>query len=80
MGGFNTAGYDPFDARERNAPMEVDYYLGRAYHVNDQFDKADVAYQKFIDETDTKHDLHAQAIRGKEQTANARVLRSTPMD
>ncbi len=60
--------------------MEVDYYLGRAYHVNDQFDKADVAYQKFIDETDTKHDLHARAMRGKEQTANARVLQATPMD
>jgi tetratricopeptide (TPR) repeat protein len=37
-------------------PVEVDYYLGRAYHLNDQFDKADMAYQKFLDETDAKHD------------------------
>ncbi len=80
LGGFNTTGYDPFDARERNAPVEVDYYLGRAYHLNNQFDKADEAYQKFIDETDAKHELHAQAVRGKEQTANARLLTASPLD
>ncbi|MCB0765912.1 MAG: PD40 domain-containing protein [Flavobacteriales bacterium] len=80
FGSFNTAGYDPFDPRERNAPAEVDYYLGRAYHLNDQFDKADVAYQKFLDESDPKHELRDLAVRGKEQTANARVLQASPMD
>ncbi|MBL7950155.1 MAG: PD40 domain-containing protein [Flavobacteriales bacterium] len=80
FGSFNTAGYDPFDPRERNAPAEVDYYLGRAYHLNGQFDKADMAYQKFLDESDPKHELRDQASRGKEQTANARVLQASPMD
>lgn len=79
-GGFNTTGYDPFDPRERNAPVEVDYYLGRAYHLNNEFDKADQFYQKFLDEVDEKHALRAAAIRGKEQTANARTLKANPVN
>ena len=80
FGSFNTAGYDPFDPRERNAPAEVDYYLGRTYHLNNQFDKADAAYQKFQDGSDPKHELRAAASRGKEQTASARVLQASPVD
>lgn len=80
FGGFNTAGYDPFDARERNAPAEVDYYLGRSYHLNNQFDKADMAYQKFLDGSDPKHELRGAATRAKEQTANARVLQASPLE
>lgn len=78
-GGFNTSGYDPFDPRERNAPVEVDYYLARAYHLGEQFDKADQLYQKFADEVDAKHALRPMAVRGKEQTASARELRKTPL-
>ena len=78
-GGFNTTGYDPFDAKERNAPVEVDYYLGRAYHLNNEFDKADRFYQKFLDEVDEKHALRSAASRGKEQTANARLLKANPV-
>lgn len=79
-GSFNTSGYDPFDARERNAPVEVDYYLARAYHLDNQFDKADANYQKFMDEAGSKHALYPLAKRGKEQTANARTLRSAPLE
>jgi len=79
-GAFNTTGYDPFDPRERNAPVEVDYYLAKAYHLDNQFDKADTYYQKFMDEAGTKHTLYPLAARGKEQTANARTLRSRPLD
>ncbi len=79
-GSFNTAGYDAFDPKERNAPVEVDYYLGRAYHLNNQFDKADSFYQKFLDEVDERHELRPAASRGKEQTANARILQSNPAE
>jgi tetratricopeptide (TPR) repeat protein len=79
-GSFNIAGYDPFDPKERNAPPETDYYLGRAYHLNNEFDKADMYYQRFIDLADPRHDLVPMAQRGKEQTANARKLRATPLD
>ena len=79
-GSFNTAGYDPFDSKERNAPIEVDYYLGRAYHLSNQFDKADQFYQKFLDQVDEKHALRPAAKRGMEQTANARTLHASPVD
>ncbi len=79
VGGFNISGYDPFDPQERNSPPETHYYLGRAYHLNNQFDKADASYQRFIDEVDEKHIIRPLAVRGKEQTANARTLRATPL-
>ncbi len=78
-GTFNISGYDPFDPQERNAPAEVDYYLAKAYHLNNQFDKADQNYQKFIDGVDERHVLRPLAVRGKEQTANARTLRAQPL-
>lgn len=78
-GGFNTTGYDPFDPKETNAPVEVDYYLGRAYHLAEDFNKADVFYQKFLDEVDARHELRPMAARGKEQVANARELRQSPL-
>ena len=77
-GGFNTSGYDPFDPNETNSPVEVDYYLGRAYHLNNELNKADEYYQKFLDEVGSDHDLRAAAVRGKEQTGNARVLMANP--
>lgn len=77
-GGINTTGYDPFDPQEKNAPPEVDYWLGKAYHLNSDFDKADAQYNKFIAANGEKHDLYPLAKRGLEQTANARVLMASP--
>lgn len=77
-GGLNTAGYDPFDPKERNAPPQVDYWLGKAYHLNGQFDKADEFYKKFIGEVDAKNDFKPMAEHGLEQTANARALMADP--
>gem|GEM_PF-766243 len=70
-GGLNTAGYDPFDPKERNAPPKVDYWLGKAYHLDGQFDKADEGYKKFIAEADNRSDFKPMAEHGLEQTANA---------
>ncbi len=77
-GGLNTAGYDPFDPKERNAPPQVDYWLGKAYHLNGEFDKADEYYKKFIAEADAKNDYKPMAEHGLEQTANARTLMADP--
>ena len=78
-GGFNSAGYDPFEPKERNAPVEVDYYLARSYHLTEKFDLADQFYQKFLDGSDTRHSMRPLASRGKEQTVNARELRKNPL-
>lgn len=77
-GTMNIANYDPFDPKETNAPMEVDYWLGRAYHLDGQFDKADEYYTKFEGECGPDHDLRRMAVRGREQTANARMLMASP--
>src|SRR5690606_34613806 len=79
-GGINSAGYNPFDPKERNAPPKVDYWLGKAYHLNNEFDKADAAYAKFIAEAGDRNDYKPMAVRGLEETANARKLMASPND
>lgn len=80
QGGFNTSGYDPFDPRERNCPVEVDFYLARSYHLRNDLDKAAGFYQKFLDSVDPKHVNVPMARRGLEQVANARELQARPLD
>lgn len=77
-GALNSSGYDPFDPKEKNAPAQVDYWLGKAYHLNNEFDKADAAYTKFIAEAGDKNDFKRLASRGLEETANARKLMADP--
>lgn len=79
FGSFNTTGYDPFDPKEKNAPVETEYYLGKAYHLNNDFDRADLHYQRFMDQADSRHELRPLAVRGLEQTVNARDLMSRPV-
>ncbi|MCC6840728.1 MAG: PD40 domain-containing protein [Flavobacteriales bacterium] len=79
-GGVNTSGYDPFDPKERNAPVEVDYWLGRAYHLNNEFDRADSSYRKFLAGAAQRNDFKQLATRGLEQTANARKLQAEPKE
>jgi len=40
--------------REKNAPLDVLFYLGQAYEVNFQFDKALDAYQKFKEKIEVR--------------------------
>ncbi len=77
-GGLNSSGYDPFDPKEKNAPPLVDYWLGKAYHLSGQFDKADENYRKFIGEVDDRNDFKPMAVHGLEQTAYARALMADP--
>ena len=49
--------YDPFDYLEDSAPVDLYFYLGKAYHYNYQFDKAIDCYNKFKTEGSKKHFL-----------------------
>lgn len=49
--------YDPFDYLEDRAPLDLYFYLGKAYHYNYQFDKAIDCYNKFKTEGPKKHFL-----------------------
>jgi len=49
--------YDPFDYLENRAPYEAYFHIGKAYHLNYQFDKAIEYYNKFKTEGPKKHFL-----------------------
>jgi hypothetical protein len=48
---------DLYSARDKNAPMEAYYYLGRAYHLYENIDSAEYYYQMFIDKAPPETDL-----------------------
>lgn len=73
-----SASYDPFDPKETNAPPEVEYWLGKAYHLQSEFDKADEHYRNFIAEVGSKNDFRPMAEHGLLETANARQLMADP--
>lgn len=50
-----TKNYDPFNFMEDKAPVDVYYYIGKAYHLNYQFDKAIEMFNKFREEAGKKH-------------------------
>ena len=49
--------YDPFDFMENRAPLETYFYIGKAFHLNYQFDKAIEHYNKFKTDGPKKHFL-----------------------
>lgn len=71
--------YDPFFFAEDKAPIETYYYLGKAYHLNYEFDKAIEMYLKFKQNSGSKNILLPladvairQAQNAKEEVANPR--------
>jgi len=46
--------YKDNNFKETDAPLEVLYYLGNAYRVNNMLDKAKESYNRFLDLLDTK--------------------------
>jgi tetratricopeptide (TPR) repeat protein len=53
--------YDPFTTFETNAPIETYFYLGKAYHITNDCDKATENFNKFISQSSKKHILYAKA-------------------
>lgn len=53
--------YDPFTTFETNAPIETYFYLGNAYHITEDCDKAIENFNKFISQSSKKHILYAKA-------------------
>lgn len=71
------ANYDPFSHAEKKAPINALFYLGRAYHLNYEFDAALLNYNTFKEKITKKHylfnevDHHIQqSINGKQAVAN----------
>ncbi|NND94393.1 MAG: hypothetical protein HKN45_05965 [Flavobacteriales bacterium] len=75
---FNISGYDPYDPLERNSPVESKYYLGQAYLLNYELDKAEKSFEQSLEGLSKKHHLRDDAQRGLEMTANAKYQLSNP--
>jgi hypothetical protein len=70
--------YDPFYFAEDKAPVETYYYLGKAYHLNYEFDKAIEMYLKFKQNAGSKNELLTQADVAIKQSQNAKEEVANP--
>jgi hypothetical protein len=79
-----TKNYKQGDIKEKRAPMSTYYYLGKAYHLNYEFDKAIEYYKKYNDALgknlkyikevkSTNHDIET-CIYGKELIKNPKKV------
>jgi hypothetical protein len=72
-----SSGYDPYDVKEKQAPVEALYYLAVAQHLNLQFDKSNESLETMQEVISKNHKLskainYAMAINieAKKQIAN----------
>ena len=72
--------YDPFSSSFESAPIEVYYYLAKAYHINTDLDSAEKYYTKFLDEASKKQYLRPSTEKGLEMCATARELMANPLE
>ncbi len=65
--------YDPFSFAEKNAPIETNYYLGKALHLDKKFDEAIENYTLFQETAGKKHRLYDEASLGIIYANNAKT-------
>ena len=53
--------YDMYSSKEKSAPSDAYYHLGRCFHLDEQLDKAKEYYNKFIAESGSKSELISKA-------------------
>jgi tetratricopeptide (TPR) repeat protein len=67
-------------AEKGEAPKEVHYYLGRAYHLNNKFQEAIASYQKYREVQKSKTPELNEVNRQIEMAENAKDLIKRPID
>ncbi|WP_169736072.1 PD40 domain-containing protein [Crocinitomix catalasitica] len=70
--------YNPTSASERNAPVDVWYYLAKSNHLKGDVDEAFTQYKYFIDNVNSKHNMVDAAELGLAQCKVAKELLATP--
>ena len=70
--------YDIYSTRESSVPADVFYHLGRAYHLDEQFEKAVENYKKFLDNTTNESELIPEAKKRIVQCGVAKKLIANP--
>ena len=72
--------FDMYSANETAVPADVFFHLGRAYHLNEEFDLAIENYNKFISESDKRSELIKDAEKRIKQCELAKELIKSPKD
>lgn len=72
--------YDPFTHTEKNAPINALFYLGRAYHLNYEFDAAIMNYNTFKEKISKKHYLFNEVEHHIQQSLNGKAAVANPVN
>lgn len=72
--------YDPYDSKESKIPVDAIFYLGSAYHLNYEMDKAIGQYQRVISKVPKRHRLHKMSQRQIEMCNNAKYQVANPQN
>ena len=71
--------YDLYSTSEQNASVDAFYHLGRALHMDMQYDKAIENYNKFIEKSTNQSELIAEAKIRIKQCGVAKRLSANPV-
>lgn len=76
-----TVNYQVGNHKEKNAPVEVLYWIGKAYHFNYQFDEALEKYNEYVDILDPDNEeMLAEVKTDIRITRNAIAYQEHPVD
>lgn len=70
--------YNPFDPYEDRTPVDIYFYLGQAYHINGQFNKAIEMFNTYRTEASKKHILQSLVDRQIAWANNAKFETENP--
>jgi outer membrane protein OmpA-like peptidoglycan-associated protein len=72
--------YDMYSVGEDAVPADAFYHLGRAYHLDEQFEKAVDSYKKFLELTTKESELIPEAKKRIVQCSVAKKLIAQPQN
>ena len=70
--------YDMYSIKEGSVPADIFYHLGRAYHLNEDFDKAIESFTTFLDQTHKSSELISEAENRIKQCGVGKKLMANP--
>lgn len=75
-----TSNYDPFSSAEDKAPVETNFYLARAYHLNYELDLAMTHYNSLKEKIGKKHYLFNELEHYTKQCVHAKEAMAKPVN
>ncbi|HLU86556.1 MAG TPA: hypothetical protein VKZ44_02300 [Taishania sp.] len=72
--------YDMYSPKEKSAPADAFYHMGRCYHLNEQLDLAKINYESFLQLTRKNSELIEETKMRLKQVELARELIKNPVN